>query len=154
MQGSGSQALKTPALASPASQPNFVAQVVDRTGNFTSTSGVFGDINGLAAFDFANSTNMLLLYAGASLTATAADSTWHTVQFTLNGGSSEIIVDGGTPTTGAAGAGVMSAALLIFKEGFGNFLVGNITEMGLWSGTQSAPDKASLNANQRAYWGF
>lgn len=154
LRGSGSQSLTTLGLQNPLAQPNFVAAVANRTGNTSGNSGIFGDTNANAAFDFNASVNTVLLYAGSALTATAADNAFHTLQYTLNGASSEIIVNGGTPVTGAAGAGVMSSSLSLFLDGFGNFLTGDITEVGLWVSAPSSTPKATLNSNQRAYWGF
>lgn len=145
--------MSTPTLGSTLSQPNWVSAVVNRTAAFTTTSSWLGDSGNGEAHAFNSSANTALLYAGTSITATAADSTFHAIQTVANGASSEIYVDGSN-TTSNAGTGTLSGTIKIFTDGFGNSMAGDVTEIGVWNIAPSSGQKSSMNSNQHTYWGF
>lgn len=147
---SSSKFLTSGFFAAAASQPNWVSAVVQTTS--ASNQGYFGDDSGINQVGFSAS-NTAIVYAGASLTATAATSAWHAIQSVMNGVSSDNYVDG-VAGAGNAGTQAMNTPLHLGKDGFANLFIGFYTEVGLWNIAPSGGQKSSMNANQHAYWGF
>lgn len=135
-------------------QPFQFSVVVSRTGNFTHRGQILGgNAGGNKTAAFLDTTNSVVMDAGADLSATAADSAFHAIQWLFSGASSEIYVDGSATATGNAGTNGFSAEQLKM----GAVAAGNdatIMEVGIWAGTFSAGTKTSLNANQHNYYGF
>lgn len=110
----------------------------------------------------ATSAGSAYFYSGGATTAsnTAAVNTWHAVQFTVNGASPDVYVDGsGAGTVNTSGANSFSAFLQIdFCQQItagNNMFNGKFTEVSLWTGPAwSAGQKSSIDGNQRTYWAF
>lgn len=139
------------------SQPFTYFAYGQRTANFTSTQVMLIDNSGSpqAALSFNNSTNQVVAYAGAALTASATDSAYHSVINVFNGASGKIIVDSST-TTGNNGTQALSAEALIIggDPGFGptaSMLTGNIQEAG-YAASDITSSGASINSNASTYW--
>jgi hypothetical protein len=152
MEAAGAQDLiVTVGLSSPQSQPNFVSAVAYRA----SGNAYFGDSGNGTSIGYSGA-NTAAVYSGATLTQAATDSTWHTIQTTTNGGSSEIIVDARPGGTGAAGTGTISGSMKLIGDYFGNLITGKVGEIGLWNGA-NVPGTTpidNLNSQQHTYWGF
>jgi hypothetical protein len=91
----------------------------------------------------------------ATLSATAADATIHSVQSLFNSASSSIYI-GGTTTSGNAGTTVLSGYDLDIggvSTCGGYFFGGEWFETGLWLADKTA-NNAAVTSNQSAYWGF
>lgn len=130
-------------------QPFTVHGVAQRTGTFTTQGTFYLQATNPTQFLFANTANTVgLLNGGTIQTATAADSTSHSLSAVFNGASSSITVDANaavtvnTPTTAAAG---------IFSIGpgaSGNPLTGTISEMGVWPRQLTATEITALCNNE------
>lgn len=147
----GTQYLNTSPMTATA-QGLTVSTVAMRTGSFTSQNDILSDANGVF---FTSTASKVGGFFGSSLTATtASDSAWHAMQFTINGGSSAINVDG-TDTTGlSSGANSLDAGALIGRQSSGSFLTGDIAEIGLWATPLNNTQRAALCHNQAAYYGI
>ena len=130
--------------------PFTVSATAIRTGNFTAYNGIIGtNATGLL---FSVSPNSVIIYAGATVTATAADSAWHSVGGVFpSGGTGTLDVDG-TITTGSIGTTAPSGVLAIGKVS-GTTLDGYIAEVGTWSSAVSNTNLGLLCHNQFTYWG-
>lgn len=94
-------------------------------------------------------TNGASAVGGATLTATAADGGFHSLQAVLNGASSAMVVDG-TATSGTAGAtGISVTPLRIGRTSGGTSLTGIVFEVGAWSSAHSPTQYGNVTANQR-----
>lgn len=134
-------------------QPFSVSGVGQRTGSFTSYGDILGTSGGSIQLAYNNSANTALLYAGnLSLTATAADSSFHAIQGLLNGVSSILYIDGSSTSGNPGGTSFPSVEFMCVGT-CGNPTTGKSTEGGVWFSDTSA-NFSALNANQRAYWGF
>jgi hypothetical protein len=129
-------------------QPAWVSAVVQTTS--TANQGYWGSGSNQVGF---NGSNTAQLYAGTSLTATAATNSWHAIQSVMDGASSDCYVDG-VATAGNAGTQSLGASIILGKDNFGNQFVGFYTEIGLWLTSPSSGQKSAMNANQHSYWGF
>lgn len=148
--GTASTSLLTPALVSTYNQPNWFSAVGKRTGNPGASSAMIG--TDVVCYFGATATD-IVAYAGSVLTATSTDNTWHSVQCTFNGGSSEVYVDG-SGTSGNAGSTAVSSTINIMNDVFGNKLSGTFVEAGFWNLAPNSGQKSSINSNQHTYWGF
>jgi hypothetical protein len=133
------------------SQPNTVSYVGKRTGNFASTTNIWGNydfsvqIGGVGA-------NTIAAYAGSVLSASGADNVFHAVQNILNGASSTLYIDG-TATNGSIGSNSFNPGPRLCSAG-GNFYTGQGTEVGAWNVAFSGAQQSNMNANQRSWWSF
>lgn len=136
------------------SQPISIEIVGDRTGSTTLVN--IGTAYGSSgSVGWSNAINTERAAAGAVLTASCADSSWHVIQDVLNGASSTLTCDS-TSTNGSAGSN--SASGVSFgvggTGGSANTLDGKLTEAGLWPIAFSAGNISALNSNAHSYWGF
>lgn len=141
-------------------QPWGVSAVAKRTGNNTSYGAIFGsDSAGQGYFvGFGNSTNTATIYAGTVYkpAISVSDGSFHALQYTANGASSSIYVDGsaataGDASTGAIGDKVSGGFVPGNNEGI-TAIIGEIIVYGL--DLTASSRQSNLNSNQRAYWGF
>jgi hypothetical protein len=150
---SGTQGLSTPSQQSTEAQPYTVSAVANRNAATTS----FGMIFAMSDFSFqvgwANSTNTLFNYAGGVANATAADSSFHSLQYVLNGASSDTNVDG-TPNTGSAGTNGITGVFLGICSPAGNSFTGQFREVGLWLSAFNTTQSSQMSTNQHTRGGF
>lgn len=132
-------------------QPYTFSTASVRTGGFTTLSAIAGD--GFYTIGYASSANLAFSFESGSSTATAADSTFHALQFIFNGASGDINVNGSVNTVNP-GSGVSGAATHRFCNNNSQPMTGNTVEVGMWNLAFSSGDSSSMSANQRAYWGF
>lgn len=131
-------------------QPVSISAVAKRTGAFTSQSDILAGNNGVY---FLPSANQLGAYFGAQSNVTAADSAWHAAQWSVNGSSSAMNVDGTLTSSLAFGSLQLSNAYQIgAQNGATSPLTGNITEVGVWTSALNSSQMTSLCHNQFAYW--
>lgn len=98
--------------------------------------------------------NLVLQWANGGFRAAYADGSPQTVNTVYNGASSNIFVNG-VRTTGTSGADspLTNAVYLLSFSGTG-FFNGSFYEAGFWPLGFSNLQEQTLDANQRAYWGF
>lgn len=151
-----SQFLTMTTSATSLSQPFTQYGVAEQTtGNFGVANPWFGATNNggsnasFLQYD-GSAQNTAICNAGTSLSETAAQSTWHVIQFLANGASSDCTVDG-TSHTGNAGSNTVTLRIVIGAQNYvgGSGLTGDVVEAGFGSGTL-----ASMNSNAKTYWGF
>lgn len=142
-------------LSSSQAQPITVSAVIERTANFTSQRGFWGDNTGILAGN-ANTTNTVSGYSGSFFSATASDSAFHAAQIVYNGASSAIQVDS-TYTSGlsSGSAGIASGSRLFVGNDFvGDFYDGIVCEIGAWPAAFNSTQTANMNSNQHSRYGF
>jgi hypothetical protein len=150
--GGGSVTLSSATMSSSVSQPLTILWTARKTSGSSQYRALQN--NGLeVGYD---GTNLTFFYSGGSYpnSAAATDNVWHAVQTTLSVAlsASATYVDGSNTAHAAATGPVglsSGSANVICASGFN----GNITEIGVWSGNQSA-NNAALNTNVHSYWGF
>lgn len=152
---SGSQNLQSAAGVTQA-QPFYVAFVAERT-SVVSFANVFSGGNSSVQDGFGSGANVALAYAGSVVNGTASDNSYHVVQIVQsNTGATvaDLRVDGTSVSTSAQGTGSLSGfnVLLGSTQAPDDWLTGNILEVGVWAGNQSASNTA-LCHNDRLYWG-
>lgn len=137
-------------------QPISVSYVAQRSGTFSSVNTLFYFFNGGGiSTTFTTSPNTLGMYANfATVTATAADSAFHSIQEVVNGASSTFNVDGTASGSLNPGAGGATSPTWTIGNGGANPLTGYICEAGMWTSALSTGTQSQLNANQHAFWGF
>jgi hypothetical protein len=131
--------------------------VAKRTGDFSANSAVFGS-NVFDTIIFFATADTAKIYANAAdLSATAADSTWHTINgvFTADGNNSSITVDGST-TTGTIGANPFGDGPPQIGQATGSSfpLTGAVREVGVWNGNFNGTQLTNMDSNQATYWGI
>ncbi len=141
----------SPVLGSTVTQPYSATVVTERTGGFTSFNVVARSITGSPDLGFSNSTNTFYIFAGGTVSATAADSTFHAVQALYNGASSSLVIDG-SATSGNVSTDSLSSGNAFYLGNTSVALVGATAEVGWWSADKSA-NFAGLKANQSSYYG-
>jgi hypothetical protein len=110
-------------------QPFSMTGVSRRTASFVTESGILGATP--TQIDIMhNSTGNVSLRSGSTFSATAANSTWHSIAGVFNGASpNSILVVNGGATTGSSGANAFSAVgLRIGRSSGGGSLDGDIVE--------------------------
>jgi hypothetical protein len=105
-------------------------------------------------FEFRN-TPSIQLNGGSNFSVASSTATWYAIQGLANGASSILYINGAS-TGGSAGTNAIAASVhpQIGLTGFGEFCDCRINEVGFWGSAFTAPQQSSMNANQRAYWGF
>lgn len=134
-------------------QPFWISAVGGKrtAGTTTLTSFLVGGTN--AGLLFSNSANTIAVAAGSLGTATAADAAYHSVQGLINSSSSSVYVDTTTTSSLNPGTNNMSGQSLIIGNFSGSGLTGDIFEVGVWAGNQSASNVA-MGLNQHGTNGY
>lgn len=132
-----------------------ISTVAERTGSFTSNMSIMGESTQSNIAGFSSSANTVFVCQNCSfVTATAADSVWHALQFVATGTTGTFInVDGVPGSTGNPGSGSWGAVAMQIGRGNGNLLKGNMTEVGIWSANFSSGNNTAVCQNQQAYYG-
>src|SRR5260370_9516518 len=68
-------------------------------------------------------------------------------------GTTNLSVDGSSNTGVISNGGISNGDAVGLGNGAGQFLTGNIYEMGIWAGDKSA-NFSTMNSNQHTYWNF
>lgn len=133
----------------------FYTMVSERTANFTTLQrGVFA-ANG-ASFAIGYDSSINNLYISGVNTVAASDSAFHSVGIDFNGSSTQVWVDGNSPSTITTSGGVTTGTISICANTFSQNFDGNWNEIGIWSGNLSA-NAVALSANQHGSangWNF
>lgn len=132
------------------SQTFTVSAVAIRTGNFSAQSDIIADSSGIF---FTSTPNQAGGWFGTQAGATASDSAWHAMQFVVAGASSVINVDGTRSTGQNFGVGSLSQGPDIGRQSSGQWLTGEIAEVGLWPTGFSSTDEGNMCHNQFVYFG-
>ena len=94
----------------------------------------------------------LELNAGSALSSASAPGSWKTFEITGNGGSSAIILNGSSLTTGSAGTNAWDGTLLGVTSATTNYLYGQIGEVLVYTGDLSSDDRARIRAYLEDKW--
>lgn len=135
-------------------QPFALSIVGKRTGGFTSDGKLLGSTDGTLVGWTTISNTMTVGAKGTNYNVSAADNTWHAAQFTANGASSDLNIDG-TVNTGNVGSGNMGGGgdRVDFNLPTRDF-IGDFVEGGFWDNGFTSGQSSSMSANQHSYWGF
>jgi hypothetical protein len=135
------------------SQPYTISSVVQ--SNLTSSQDILSESvagNGVGMFFSANKFFMLAGTNSNSTNTGFTNNTPYALQFTFNGASSHMNINGvnstmsANPGAGTTG-GTMRLALAVFLGAFDGY----IPEVGLWNGDTCG---SGIGANQQNFWGF
>jgi hypothetical protein len=73
----------------------------------------------------------------------------------MNSTSSDQYVDGVSNTGNAGTHALGPGTVYIGQDGFGNFYVGDLTEVGVWLAlAPSSGQKSAMDSNQHTFYGF
>lgn len=138
------------AIAPPYTQTAYAR----RTGNTTAYNTILAFNNAAIGFWFTSAANTVGLFAGGSLTASAADNAWHCIIGVYNptGTNSILKVDGTENTANVAQASIASGVVSMGRDVSNENLSGDFVESGIWSGAWNARQRALVDNNMRAYW--
>lgn len=128
-------------------QPITLTAVFQRTANFTTEGIVIGTGGGLIGIGVTTSANTAQVKAGSAQTATANDSTWHSLVGLLNNTACAINVDGSDTAGVTCGASGWSATPIRINRGGGGQIAGDIAEVGMWAATSTSTDRNNLSTN-------
>lgn len=146
--------LVTAGNVSSGAQPWTMVSVAKRTGQLTSAAAILSVASGSINIGYDSSNNTARVYAGTGAAdATASDGTWHSLIGIGSGASSVLCVDG-TSTTVSAGTNTATGPAVLGNDTFGNFFSGNLLECGIWGGSFTAGQRASMSSNQKTFWGY
>jgi hypothetical protein len=130
--------------------PFSISSVYERTGGFTTQTGVVNPQNATTAGCGPYST-AATIYVGAVTGIAASDSAYHALQcVNQNTGGTVVSVVDGTTSTGTAGATGFVATPARMARGTGGSLTGIIMELGIWSGAFTSTEYGALNTNQHS----
>jgi hypothetical protein len=136
-------------------QPYNITMVAERTGADTAFGSVFGFSGGTES-GFSDVANSALAFAGTVVSVTAADSVFHAMNFTYNGASSAVNIDGtDTPSLNPGAAATGTTAEQIGSDGVnGNPFTGDAMEVGILpSAALTSTQRGNICHNQHLYWG-
>lgn len=133
-------------------QPYTISWAGKRTGAFTTATGVLGETNGEFS-GFEGSTNTIFGQCTTHITGTAADNSFHAIQFVANGASSDINING-TTNVGNAGSANYGGAGSRTDVNVSRATVADLLEFGLWDNGFSGAESSAMSANQHTFWGF
>jgi hypothetical protein len=146
------QQLATAALITPATGTVSISAVANRAAG-TGFCTIFRQ-DGLSGnrLQTQNTTTQWIVSASAgTIVVTAPNAAWHAAQVVINGVSSVVNVDG-TETTGTVTGATAAAASALLGS---NSTTCNQREVIDWDAYPLTPgERATLTANQRAFWGF
>ena len=146
-------------LYSPASYtinaPITYSAVYVRTAAPTAAGQLIGSGSGGNSFISAgNSANTAQVNGGTSVTASATDSSWHSLQGLISNsaGNCAINVDGSDTASLTCGtAGFSADYIRIFRNGTtGTQMQGSIAEIGFYAATSTASDRNAVSSNQHS----
>lgn len=133
-------------------QPLMFVSFWDRTA--VAQSYVLGSL-GNTLFGSANAASLAALFLGNSfIQPSASDNSFHSIIGSGNGASSLLAVDG-TSTSGNAGTNAINAnnlELCASDSAGSSGFTGNVTEIGVWTGTFSGAQITNMCHNARLYW--
>ena len=119
------------------------------TQNITSMPG------GVMEAQKTNGATSLLLYNGATLTGgSLVNNTPYIITMIGNGGSSSIQINNNTPTTGTAGSATASYVLLGYHNSSGNYYVGYICELLIYSTNVASTNQILIQTYLNNKWGI
>ncbi len=141
--------------ASTIAQPFTFSAVANRTGSISTSGGILNFV-GASWVAFSDGVaNQITANSGTSITVTAADSSFHAIQYIGNSTSSDLYIDG---SSNVANSGTNSlgsnVSMNIGRQTFGPLLTGYYCEGGVWPTGFNGTQKSNMNSNQRSYWGF
>lgn len=134
--------------------PTWMTYVAQRTTVIAAFDSVLKHSSTGTNVGFNSSSGSVFEYAGNVVTATAAESTIHSVQSLITGAGSgdSITVDGTTTGSLNAGTTAMTGNIEVSGDGGGQNLDGQVFEVAIYSGDKSSSDGAVCH-NQRLYFG-
>jgi len=146
-----------PKSPGPTQTQPYSASAVAYAADVTQSRSVFSETDNSSAAGLYISTGSsnLQVASSSNIGLPAVNNTWYALQGILNGASSVIRLNG-TENTGSAGTDPISATSTIHfgRDFFGDFWVGRAMEAGIWPSSFSATIRATMENNQRGYWGF
>ncbi len=138
----------------PQAQPLTLSSVFERTGTFTAFNIFYASTNGSVYAGLSTSANQFEAYAGSPGDVTANDSAMHAIQVVYNDASSTINIDGSSTAEILGPSGIATGHTLCRFGSDGDYLTGNLWEVGLWPVAFSGGQISAMNSNQHSYWGF
>lgn len=136
------------------SQPFTLSDVMSRVSGFTLYQIVTEGSN-TSESEFSNAANTRSLYSGSRFTATASDSTFHSVQSIIAGASpSSILVVDNTATTGSSGGSNLGTSITIGEQSGGGFpLTAYMYSDAIWAIAMNSTQYGGICHNERLYYG-
>jgi hypothetical protein len=143
--------------------PITISWIAQRTASFTTQMSIvsFQNLSDHQPQDqFFPAANEIFLSAGTNQIVSAADSTWHTEQSVYNNATTPGAILDGTATTLGGSPGSTAPANNAFCIGGAGSCTNEINgaqhilEVGIWGSAFTGPQGASMNTNQKTYWGF
>lgn len=136
-------------------QPLTISAVVKTVAN-GSRQNVWQSTDDLIqiGWNLGGDANLLYIFAGSALSATANAGAFHAIQAVFNAASSDANIDG-SPTTGSASTSGIATPIVIGGTSAGGIpFNGAACEIGVWAGAFSGAESSAMSSNQHAYWGF
>ena len=135
------------------SQPYTVEAVAERTGNFTTAGQIFLSDSSQSGIGFTSTASTVAIFAGSNATATASDSSAHSLIGVINNTTSTVVVDG-TTTSGTTSTNLWATTSCVGAQCGGSFfMTGFFMEAGLWAGGWTSTQYGNACHNARLYWG-
>lgn len=101
---------------------------------------------------FSFSANTVSLASGGSISATANDLLWHSINGYVNNADSKLIVDGGTPVTGNTSVNHSTGTVKLLNGGRENGPVSVMAEIIVWASEPTTIQMNGVCHNQFAFW--
>lgn len=135
-----------------ASQPVTLVALSERTGAFTTAQRIITNLlsGPPMIFNYRGLANGISINAGGTqVNATASDSAFHVTIARLQGASSALWVDAGTPSTGSIGTNAFSSSdiYVMNDNSVANSLQGNFCEGGIMLAAIATGNVPTLNTN-------
>lgn len=141
--------LATSTTATPQSGGLSISAIAKRSSGTTQADILSGSTG-----TFFAGTNRVGGYFGFAPDVAANDGVWHAIQWTINGSSSAMNVDG-TDTTGLDfNTADLSAGFYLFRQNTGSYLNGPMFEAIVFAATSNSTQRNAVCANQRAFTGI
>ena len=138
-------------------QPYTVSGVYIRNGGATTSGMVLGASNVLVSVGPATTSGNAAVNAGTQQAASAAETTWHSIQGVIQGSGNAcaINIDGSDTASLACGTNALSAsAIRTHRNNAGAQLNGYIAEAAWFNSAKNATARGNLSTNQHGSSGY
>lgn len=92
--------------------------------------------------------------AGTNVGVSTVVNTWYANQAVFNAASSVEFINGGSNSPGSPGTAATSASPLMGDDSFGQFMNGDIEELGVWPIGFNPTQQSNMDNNERTWAGF
>jgi hypothetical protein len=140
----------TPATA----QPFTVAVIAKSTVAATVTSrSLFATYTDFNLANYGQPNDFISMYAGdTAIEGTTTSGAWHLAEFTFNGASCRIAVDGAQEATGSAGTRPLEGAFIAKLHNDSEYFDGDIAEVVIWNKVLSGTERTELYDYYQSYY--